>query len=102
MIVYLLWSLLTNGRAFYFLRSCSKKVIVETECSHCVGGAIIAWHRETETEMAEFHTGKNDQAVCVYVFITLCTLARERPFLSSLLCVSTQVAPPLSPIGGSH
>ena len=38
----------------------------------------------------------------VYVSITLCTLARERPFLSFILCVSAQVAPPLSPIGGSH
>ena len=34
--------------------------------------------------------------------ILICTLARERPFLSSLLCVSAQVAPPLSPIGESH
>ena len=32
----------------------------------------------------------------VYVFITLCTPVRERPFPSPLLCVSAQVAPPLS------
>ena len=30
--------------------------------------------------------------------ITLCTPVRERPFPSFLLCVSAQVAPPLSPI----
>ena len=34
----------------------------------------------------------------VYVFITLCTPVRERPFPSLILCVSAQVAPPLSPI----
>ena len=39
---------------------------------------------------------KLESNFCVYVFITLCTLVRERPFPSPLLCVSTQVAPPLS------
>ena len=42
-------------------------------------------HGETETEMAEFRSGKNDQAVCVYVFITLCTLERDLRFPPALL-----------------
>ena len=34
--------------------------------------------------------------------VQLCTPARERHFLSFLICVSPQVAPPLSPIGESQ
>ena len=58
--------------------------------------SLRTYHKVTETEMIKICLGKNNQAVSVYVFITLCTLGclRGRNFFTSLS--STRVAPSLS------